>query len=322
VDRKERLAVTRLIVRRLALSVPLVFVVSVLTFVLENIAPGDAARTILGQTYSPKNYEAWRQQLGLNQPLFVQYWHWLYGVFHGSLGVSLLDGQSVTTALNQRLPVTLSLVAGTIIVSGVLGMGLGLISALRRRGLIARFVDILSLLGLALPNFWIALVLIAFLAVAHPIFPATGYVPYSQSVGGWLQSLVLPVAALSFGVLAVIAKQTRDSMLDVLDRDFIWALRARGVREPVIIFRHALRSAAIPIVTVFGLIFVGLLSGTVLVETVFGLPGLGGLAVTATAENDLPVVQGVAVYFTLMVIAVNLLVDIAYGWLNPRVRSA
>jgi peptide/nickel transport system permease protein len=312
----------RLIVRRLALSVPLVFIVSVLTFVFENIAPGDAARTILGLNYSPKNYEAWRQQLGLNQPLYAQYWHWLYGVFHGNFGVSLLDGQSVTTALNQRLPVTLSLVVATTIVSGVLGMGLGLISALRKRGVIARFVDVLSLLGLALPNFWIALVLIAFFAVAHPIFPATGYVAYSQSPGGWVKSLVLPVAAMSFGVLAVIAKQTRDSMLDVLDRDFIWALRARGVRERTIIFRHALRSGAIPIVTVFGLIFVGLLSGTVLVETVFGLPGLGGLAVTATSENDLPVVQGVAVYFTLMVIVVNLLVDIAYGWLNPKVRSA
>jgi peptide/nickel transport system permease protein len=254
--------------------------------------------------------------------LYIQYWHWLYGVFHGSLGVSLLDGQSVTTALDQRLPVTLSLVIGTTIVSGILGMGLGLISALRRHGVIARLVDLLSLLGLALPSFWIALVLIAFLAVAHPIFPATGYVAYSQSVGGWLTSLVLPVAAMSFGVLAVIAKQTRDSMLDVLDRDFIWALRARGVKERTIIFRHALRSGAIPIVTIFGLIFVGLLSGTVLVETVFGLPGLGGLAVTATSEHDLPVVQGVAVYFTLLVIVVNLLVDIAYGWLNPKVRSA
>jgi peptide/nickel transport system permease protein len=312
----------RLIWRRLALSLPLVFIVSMLTFVLENIAPGDAARTILGLNYSPKNYQVWRQRLGLNQPLYVQYWHWLYGVFHGSLGVSLLDGQSVTTALNQRLPVTLSLVLGTTVVSAIIGMGLGLISALRKRGVIARFVDVLSLLGLALPNFWIALVLIAFLAVAHPIFPATGYVAYSQSFGGWLRSLVLPVAAMSLGVLAVIAKQTRDSMLDVLDRDFIWAMRARGVKERTIIFRHALRSGAIPIVTIFGLIFVGLLSGTVLVETVFGLPGLGGLAVTATSEHDLPMVQGVAVYFTLLVIVVNLLVDIAYAWLNPKVRIA
>ena len=313
----------RLILRRLLLSVPLVFVVSALTFVLESLTPGDEARAILGVAdYTPAQIAELRKQLGLDQPLYAQYWHWLDGVLHGSLGTSVFSGQSVSVVLNQRLAVTLSLVLGTMVVSGVIGVGLGLIGALRRGRVVGRAVDVLSVAGLALPNFWVGLVLIAVFAVAVPVFPATGYVAFGQSPDGWARSLVLPVAALAVGVVAIIAKQARDSFLDVLDRDFIWALRARGIPERTIIFRHALRAGAIPIVTLSGLVVVGLLGGTILVESVFGLPGLGSLSVQATTQHDMPVVQGVAVYFTLIVVAVNLLVDVCYGWLNPKVRAS
>jgi peptide/nickel transport system permease protein len=312
--------VARLILRRLLLSMPLVFLVSVLTFALQSLTPGDAARTILGADYDPDVYARLRTQLGLDEPVYTQYWHWLEGVFHGSLGESLFSGQSVTSAVNARIGTTLSLVLLTVLVSGIVGVGLGIVSALRRNGALARTVDVLSLVGDAVPSYWMGLVLIAVFAVSWGIFPATGYVPIGQSPGDWAWSLVLPVVTLSLGAVAVIAKQTRDSMLEVLDREFIAALRARGIPEHTIVLRHALRSAAIPVVTILGLVFVHLLSGTVLVETVFGLPGLGGLGVQSTTQHDLPIVQGVAVYFTLIVVVVNVLIDVVYGWLNPRAR--
>lgn len=307
--------------RRLIMAIPLLFIVSVLTFVLQSLAPGNLARELLGVEYTPAAYAALRIKLGLNEPIYFQYWHWLDGVLHGTLGVSAYSGQPVSQALNQRIGVTLALVVATLVVSSVVGIALGTVSALRKQGLIARCADVLSLAGEAVPHFWAALVLIDFFAVDLRWFPSTGYVNPGVSVGEWVASLVLPVVTLSLGAVAPIAKLTRDSMLEVLDRDFIIALKARGVPERMIIFRHALRAAAAPVVTMTGLLFVGLLSGTVLVESVFGLPGLGGLAVQSVNNHDLSMIQGVALYFTVLVIIVNTLIDLAYGWLNPKART-
>jgi peptide/nickel transport system permease protein len=311
----------KLVRRRLLMAVPLLFIVSVLTFILQSLAPGDLARELLGVEYTPAGYAQLRRQLGLDEPIYAQYWHWLDHVFHGSLGTSAYSGQPVSQALNQRIGVTLSLVIATLVVSSLVGVTLGTISALRKRGVIARCVDVLSLVGEAVPHFWAALVLIDVFAVSVHWFPATGYVAPGESIGEWARSLVLPVVTLSLGAVAPIAKLTRDSMLDVLERDFIIALRSRGVPERTIIIRHALRAAAAPVVTMMGLLFVGLLSGTVLVESVFGLPGLGGLAVQSVNDHDLPMILGVAVYLTILVVIVNTLIDLAYGWLNPKVRT-
>jgi peptide/nickel transport system permease protein len=260
-----------------------------------------------------------RQQLGLDQPVLVQYGHWLAGALRGDLGVSPISGLDVGAEINNRLAVTMSLIVAATIVSSFVGIGLGVVSAVRE-GRLGRAVDVLSLVGLGLPNFWLGLVLVSLFAVAVPLLPATGYVSFVDSPGGWSLSLVLPVVTLAVGAIAVVAKQTRDAMLEALSRDFIDTLRANGATTRSIIFRHALRNAAIPVVTVLGLLFVGLLSGTVLVEAVFAMPGLGGLAVAATTQHDLPMLQGVALTFTLIVVTVNLLVDLTYGWLNPKVR--
>jgi peptide/nickel transport system permease protein len=309
----------RLIGRRLALSLPLLVIVPTVTFLLAALIPGDVARTILGADASRAQYEQMRQALGLNQPLAVRYWQWLAHVAHGNLGTSLFWQQPVVSLLDSRLPVTLSLVVGSTLVAAAVGTVLGTVAALRA-GALGRAVDAIALAGLAIPNFFLGLLLISWFAVTLRVFPATGYVPISQSPAGWLHSLVLPVVTLAVPGVAVIAKQTRDAMRDVLDRPFIRMLRAAGVRRWSIIGKHALRNAAIPVVTVTGLIFIGSLSGTVLVESVFALPGLGGLAVQATSQHDLPLIQGVAVYFTVIVICVNLLVDLTYSWLDPRVR--
>jgi peptide/nickel transport system permease protein len=301
------------------LSVPLLFIVSTSTFLLVALIPGDAARTLIGSGGTQEQYLQLRHALGLDEPLYTRYWHWLEQALHGHLGTSLFSGESVTAMLNSRLGVTFSLVIGSTLLAGILGVGLGVGGALRQ-GAVGKAIDIFSLAGLAIPNFFLGLLLVTWFAVSIELFPATGYVPIGQSVSGWLSSIALPVITLAVPGVALVAKQTRDAMREVLQRPFIRTLRATGLSRRSIIFKHALRSAAIPTVTVIGLVFVAGLSGTVVVESVFALPGLGGLAVTATTEHDLPVIQGVVIYFTIVIIAVNLIVDLAYSWLDPKVR--
>jgi peptide/nickel transport system permease protein len=316
--------VIRQAARWLISSVVLLFVVSAMTFALVSLAPGDAARAILsGQSgsYTPQQYQETRHQLGIDQPLVIQYWHWLDNLLHGSLGTDLFNGQSVASILNQSIVPSLSIILGTVILSGVIGVALGIFSA-QRGGLLGRAVDALSLAGFAVPNFWLALVLVELFAVKWHLFPATGYTPLTADPLQWLRGIVLPVIALSAGSVAFVAKQTRDSMLDVLSRDFITMLRAHGLSQRSVVYRHALRNAAIPVVTVLGLLLVSLLGGTVLVESVFSIPGLGQQAVTASSSHDLPVIEGVAFYFTVIVVIANLLVDVSYRLLNPKVRAS
>jgi len=310
-------------VRWLVSSLVLLFVITVLTFLLASMAPGDAAKAILSSqsgSYTVQQYQQMRHALGIDQPPPVQYWHWLDGVLHGSLGTDLFSGQPVTQELNARLGPSLSIIIGTVIVSGLVGVSLGIVSALRG-GTLGRLVDVVSLAGLAVPNFWLALVLAELLAVRVQVFPATGYAPLSADPGPWLRSIALPVLTLSAGGVAFVAKQTRDSLSEVMSRDFIVMLRARGLSRRSVVLRHALRNAAIPVVTVLGLLLVGLLGGTVLIENVFSIPGLGQEAVTAAGSHDLPVIEGVAFYFAVVVVIANLLVDVSYRLLSPRMRE-
>jgi peptide/nickel transport system permease protein len=311
--------VIRLVVYRILWSIPLLWVVSALTFVLVSLVPGNAAQAIAGSDASAAQVAALSRQLGLDQPLWTQYWHWLARAVRGDLGTSLVTGQSVTQVLSSRLTVSLTLIIGGTLVAAVVGLALGTWAA-TRGGALGRLVEAAAVLGLAVPNFWLGLVLIELFAVTVRIFPATGFVPFSQDPGQWALSLVLPVVAIAAVGMTMIAVQTRDSMLEVLRRDFIRVLEANGIPRRSVIGRHALRNAAIPVVTVIGITFVGLLGASVLVESVFALPGLGSGLTTAAAQHDIPVIQGAVLYFTLVVVIVNLLVDVAYGLLNPRVR--
>ena len=308
-----------MILRRLAMSVPLLFVVTFLTFFLNSLAPGDLARTMMQGEGTEAQYQALRHELGLNQPVVLQYGRRLGRAVQGDLGVSFFTKERVVDLLNGRIGVTLSLMAGVLIVCVAAGLALGVLSALRG-GWVGRFIDTLSLGGLIFPSFWVALVFIAVFAVWLKWLPATGYTPFRQAPGTWLLGLVLPVMSVAMQPITTVAKQTRDSMKDVLGRDFIRSLRASGLPERSVIGRHALRNAALPVVTELGLVMVGAISGTVFVERVFVLPGLGSLAVTAALTNDIAVLQGATLYFTLLTIAINLLVDLSCGWLNPKVR--
>lgn len=310
----------RLILKRIAISLPLLLVVSMLTFLIQGIIPGDMATTLGGLDASPEQLAQIRERLGLNDPILVQYWHWLAKALHGDLGVSMANGEPVTSVLSTRLPVTLSLVIGATLVALLIGVTLGILSSWGPR-FIGRIVDVLSVLGLAAPGFWIALILVSIFSVSLGLLPASGYTSPKDSLHDWLIGLILPVLAISSQGLTSIAKQTRESMLDVSSRDFIRNLRANGIPERSTVLRHALRNAAIPVITITGLLFIGALTGSITVEQVFGLPGLGSLAVQATMSKDLPLIQGVTVAFTSLVVVVNLVTDVAYGIINPKVRA-
>ncbi|SEE70040.1 peptide/nickel transport system permease protein [Rhizobiales bacterium GAS191] len=310
----------RLIVHRLLTSIPLVFVVTFLTFFLNSLAPGDLARTMLQGGGTEEQYLALRKQLGLDLPLLLQYWNWLKKAALGDLGVSFFTGERVTVLLNSRISVTVSLMIGVLFVCVLAGLVLGIVSALRG-GLIGRAIDVLSMAGLIFPSFWVALVFIAVFAVWLQWFPATGYTPLRSDAKMWFLGMVLPVMSVALHSITNVAKQTRDSMLDVMGRDFIRSLRAVGISETSVVLKHALRNAALPVVTVLGLILVAAISGTVFVERVFVLPGLGSLAVQAAEQSDIVLLQGATLYFTLMTIGINLFVDLSYGWLNPKMRT-
>lgn len=308
----------RLILRRLALSIPLALIASMISFVLVPFLPGDAARALLGPNATAAQLAAAREELGLNLPLWQQYWNWLTGALQGDLGTSLISRQPVTELLNARLEPSLSLIIGATLVASIIGIAMGIRAA--RRGVLGRVVDSSSILALAIPDFWLGLVLVVIFAVQLRLLPPTGYVPITDDPGMWAMSLILPIITLSLPALSRIAKQTRDSMATALDGTYVRTLRAAAVKENSIIYKHALRNAAVPILTVIGLVFVGALGGTVAIESIFAIPGLGSTAVQATASRDLPLIQGVVVYFTLITIVVNLIVDLAYGYFNPRVR--
>lgn len=308
-----------LMVKRLVSAAALILGVSFLSFVLISIAPGDPAREIVGIQGSPEDYRRVRDQLGLDNSIVHQYLSWLNSAIHGDLGVSLLNSQPVTQSIEQRLPVTLSLILGSLIISLVVGVLLGVFSAIRG-GALGYLADSFSLVGFALPTFWIGAIFIALFATELQWFPATGYVNLVDSPQLWFASLVLPVAALAIGGVAAFAKLTREAMLSALASEHVRMARAAGASELSVIYRHALRNAAMPVVTVIGVNFAALLGGTVYVETVFALPGLGGLVATSATKQDIPVIQGVVVVFTIIVVIVNLLTDLAHAWLDPRVR--
>lgn len=310
----------RLVARRLLWGVPMLLVVSFFSFLLVSLVPGDPARSVLGPLAAQEQVDRLHQQMGLDRPLLGQYLSWLGSAVRGDLGMSLGTGTAVGQLLTPRLPATLSLIIPATLTAALLGIALGVASAVIG-GALGRLVDVLSMVGLAIPGFWLALVLVSWFAVRWQLFPATGYTPFADSPVEWLRSLVLPVAAVSLSAVTAVAKQTRDSMLDALNRDFVRVMQANGLSRWSIVYRHALRNAAIPVVSVLGVICASLLGAAVLVENIFGLPGLGSAAAQAAVQHDIPLLQGTVIYFTLIVIVVGLVVDVCHAGLDPKVRT-
>jgi peptide/nickel transport system permease protein len=310
----------RLVIRRLLLAIPMLFVVVTATFLLEQLIPGDPASFVLGSHSTPAQLSAFDASLGLHRSLIDQYGSQLWSVLRGNLGQSWITHESVSHQIATALPVTLSLAVVATVVTFVLGLGLGTLAALRRGRWTDRILQGVSGVGIGLPNFWLAIVLVLLLAIDVHAFPATGFVSISTSPASWASSLVLPVAAITLGSLAGVLLQVRSSMIEVLGQDYIRTLRANGIARRRIVFKHGLRNGAIPVVTTLGFVFVGLLAGTVVIEQVFNMPGLGSLLLNGVLTHDLPVVQGVVIVFAVIVVVVNLLVDLAAAALDPRIR--
>ncbi|WP_375400076.1 ABC transporter permease [uncultured Amnibacterium sp.] len=306
---------------RLLGSLVLLIVVPTVTFFVQAVVPTNIGRSVLGINASETAVNAYNRQLGLDKPLIGRYVDWLAGAVHGDFGVSYNNSEPVQAVLAPRLGVSLSLIVGALLVFTVVGLLLGILSATGNK-IVGTVVDAVSTIGVAVPNFWLAVLLVAVLAVQLNVLPATGYVDPSFSPTLWLASLVLPVIALAFSGITAVAKQTRDQMLIAIESPYTRTLRANGASEFSLVYKHALRNAAGPVVTVLGIIFVGALSGSVIVENIFVLPGLGSQALQSTLQKDLPVIQGIAVYFTIVVVIVNVLIDVATAILNPKVRAA
>lgn len=317
----------RFVIRRLLLAVVLVWLISVAVFALFYLAPADPARAIAGRLATPETVAAVRHRLGLDLPVPEQYLHFVGGLAHGDLGYSFYNSEPVTTLLAARIPVTMSLTLGAALIWLLLGIGLGVLAARRPRTPIDRAATIFVLTGLSAPTFLVGLLLLYFLffrlhLVGLDAFPGGGYVPFSQNPAEWAQHLILPWITLAFVSAATYTRLTRTSLLEVLGEDYVRTARAKGITERRVVYRHALRSALTPLVTQLGIDVGSLLGGAIVTETVFGLPGLGQLAVQSITNQDLPVVVGIVLLAALFVIAANLVVDLLYAVLDPRVRIA
>ena len=309
------------ITKRLLMALATVLVVAVLAFLLVHAMPGSPGAVSLGAGASQQAIDEVNQRMGWNDPLPVQFFTWLGSAVQGDLGVSLIDGRSVSADLASRLPVTASLAAGATVLSAVLGIALGVTAAVRG-GILDQVIGGFVGLLVALPAFWVGVLFVFLFAVQSSVFPATGYIPFEVSPQDWALSLALPVITLAVGGAAFIARQTRASMLEALQQEHIRTLRATATPTWKILYVHALRYASLPIVAGIALQFIGLFGGSVIAEQLFAMPGLGQAVQTSVSTHDAPAVQGVVVIATVVVVAVNLVLELATKFLDPKLRAS
>lgn len=310
----------RYIAQRIFFIIPVALFVCFITFMIIHLIPGDPASVLLGEEATPQSVAALRHQLGLDQPLPTQFALWLWQTLHGNLGQSIQLQQPVLQAILQRLPVTAELGIVSLLYSLALAIPLGIYSATHRNTWIDWLANVISLLFTAIPGFILGLFLILFFAVTLRIFPPGGYVPFSENPAANIRDLILPVITLGTGAVAINMRQIRASMIEALNQDYVRTARAKGLPESKVAYIHALRNAILPVLTIVGLQVGSILAGAVVVETIFLWPGIGQLAVQSIFSKDYPVVQGIVLLAALSYMAANLLVDIGYAILDPRIR--
>jgi len=311
------------LIRRLLFMIPTLFGALTLIFFIMNILPGDVALMILGEATgqaSPEALAHLREQLGLNRPLYVQYLAWLWGVVQLDFGTSLWTGVPVFEEIWVRLPITLTLIVFSILLSMVLAVPIGIIAALRQDSVVDYGLRLFTISGLSIPSFWFGMMVILFLLLTFRWFPPLTYAVIYTSPWVSLQQLFLPAIVLGYRQTAVSARMMRSSMLEVLREDYVRTARSKGLKERVVVYLHALKNASLPVVTIFGVEAVILFSGAVIIEKIFNVPGVGTLIVDAMGRRDFPLVQGVVLIIVGFVLVVNLVVDLVYAWLDPRIR--
>ena len=300
------------VVRRLLALIPILLGVSLITFLSIHLTPGDPVDQILADNSNREAAERLREHLGLNDPIPVQYVRWLTNALRGDFGRSLLTNAPVTDEILDRFPSTVQLALAGLIVSVVLGMPMGVLAAISKRAWVDSSIMVVALAGLSMPSFWLGMLLALFFGVKLHWFPILGG-------SGW-KSLVLPAFTLGIVNAAIIARMTRSSMLEVMNQEFVQTARAKGLTESTVVIRHAFRNSLIPVLTVLGIQFGNLLAGTVIIESVFARAGVGTLAIRAIQARDFPLIQGIVLFFATLYILTSLVVDVLYGFLDPRIR--
>jgi peptide/nickel transport system permease protein len=316
----------RFLLRRIGLGIVVLWVMTTVVFVMFFVAPNNVARTIAGRQATPDTVAAVSRRLGLDRPVIQQYGDYLWNLLHGNLGYSFYNSSSVTSLIAQRIPVTLSLAIGGAILWLLIGVMAGVVAATRPRTWADRTVTVTALVFYSLPTFLLGLFFLYFLffrlhLAGITFFPGSGYVPLTQDPLDWAQHLLLPWFTLALGTAATYSRLTRGSLLDVLGEDYIRTARAKGLHERRVVYRHGLRAAVTPVVTQFGIDLGTLLGGVIITENIFGLPGLGQLAVQSVTQQDLPVIIGTVILAAAFVVAANIVVDLFYAVLDPRVRA-
>ncbi len=311
------------LVRRVLLILPTLFGALTLIFFIMNILPGDIALMILGDETGqgdPETLALLREELGLDRPLYIQYFVWLWGVFQLDFGTSLWTGVPVFEEIWVRLPVTLTLIVFSVSLSMVLAIPIGIVAALKQDSWVDYALRVFTISGLSIPSFWFGLMVVLFLLIVFSWFPPLTYAVIYSNPWVSLQQLFLPAIVLGYRQAAVSARMMRSSMLEVLREDYVRTARSKGLRERIVVYLHALKNASLPVVTIFGVEAVILFSGAVIIEKIFNVPGVGTLIVDAMGRRDIPLVQGVVLIIVVFVLVVNLIVDVMYGWLDPRIR--
>ena len=298
----------------------MIFLVSIISFGLLQIIPGDPVIQILGAHATATQQAALRQELGLDKPVVVQYLNWIGGIFHGNFGRSLVYHESVGTLLKTRFPITACLSIISLVLSTIIGIVAGVISAVKRGTVIDSIISLLANTFVAIPTFWLGIVGIYLFGLKLGWLPIEGWTSPFTNLGKSLSQMVMPIIAMTIPSIAVIVRQTRSSMLETIRQDYVRTATSKGLRQRIVLYKHALRNALIPVVTLVGMALAFLLAGEVMVETVFNIPGIGRLLIRAALEKDYLIVQAGVLAIGTSVCLANLLVDIAYGWIDPRIR--
>ncbi|PKR77958.1 glutathione ABC transporter permease GsiC [Halalkalibacillus sediminis] len=307
------------IIRRLLMLIPVLFGVSVVIFFTLRIIPGDVAQTILGTDATEQSLAQLRKDFGLDRPIIEQYFTWIGGVLVGDFGESMRTGREILPDILSRFKITFELTILSAIISWIIAIPLGIIAGIKRNTKTDFSVRIISLLGVSVPNFALATVLILVLALTFSYSPPVGYVGFFEDPLKNLQIMILPAFVLGTAMAGAVMRMTRSSILEILRQDFIRTIRAKGAKEKIVIFNHALRNAMIPILTIIGMQIGVLLGGTVIIEQIFSLPGLGQLVLTSINQRDFTVVQGAILFIAFVFVLINLLVDLLYSYLDPRI---
>ena len=306
--------------RRLLATIPVMGVVAVTVFLMLRLAPGDPAAVIAGDTATTAEIEMMRQRLGLDAPLFQQFLVWLWNIARGDLGTSIFSNKPVATLIVERVEPTLALTVATLTIAVTLAVSAGVLAAWRAGGWIDAAVMVVAVAGFSVPVFVIGYLMVWFFALQLGWLPVQGYVSFGVNPAGAIRSLVMPSAALGLAYIALIARVTRAAMLEVLAQDYVRTARAKGVAEGRVVLKHALKNAAIPVITIIGIGFALLISGVVVTETVFNLPGIGRMTIDAIVRRDYPIIQGVTLVFAFVYVLLNLAIDLLYTVLDPRIR--